>query len=118
MENENDTTEPATPDATPEVNGDAADTKPQPETQGEPNPEDDAEADKSADMAARLDAIEATLAELSQWRTEMMANMADNVMGGGDAGGPEVSPAEDVTPTDDEQMNGTYMSFDDLYKSE
>ena len=99
-----------TPDVEPDATGDDNTPAPEPETQGDNEPES-ASDDKNADMADRLSALEATMAELSKIVEEMRDAAADHVLHDG---------PDDVTPgstemTDDD-YNGTYSTFDDLYK--
>lgn len=110
-----DDTESAEPDATPDTGPDAPadDTapNPEPETQDDDEPED-AGDDKWADMADRLSALEATVAELSKTIEAMRDAAADHVLNDG--------PDDDATPESDEMTdddyNGTYSTFDDLYE--
>lgn len=110
-----DDTESAEPDATPDTEPDAPadDTtaNPEPETQDDGEPED-AGDDKTADMADRLSAVEATVAELSKTIEAMRDAAADHVLNDG--------PDDNATPESDEMTdddyNGTYSTFDDLYE--
>lgn len=103
------------PDTTPDVEPDAiADDNtpnPEPETQDDSEPED-AGDDKDADMADRISALEATVAELSKTVEAMRDTAADHVLNDG--------PDDNVTPESDEMTdddyNGTYSTFDDLYE--
>lgn len=110
-----DDTESAEPDATPDTEPDAPadDTtaNPEPETQDDGEPED-AGDDKTADMADRLSALEATVAELSKTVEAMRDAAAAHVLNDG--------PDDNATPESDEMTdddyNGTYSTFDDLYE--
>lgn len=111
-----DDTENTEPDTTPDTEPDAgaADDNtpnPEPETQDNGEPEN-AGDDKSVDMANRLSALEATVAELSKTIEAMRDAAADHVLNDG--------PDDNATPgsaemTDDD-YNGTYSTFDDLFK--
>lgn len=103
------------PDTTPDIEPDAPadDTKPNPE----PEPQDDGEPedagdDKTADMADRLSALEATVAEMAKTIEAMRDAAADHVLNDGPDGDAEPDATE---PTDDD-YNGTYSTFDDLYE--
>ena len=99
-----------TSDAEPDATGDDNTPAPEPETQGDNEPES-ASDDKNADMADRLSALEATMAELSKTVEEMRDAAADHVLHDG---------PDDVTPESaemiDDDYNGIYSTFDDLYK--
>ena len=111
-----DETENTEPDTTPDTEPDAAPAddntpNPEPEAQddGEPG---DAGDDKDADMANRLSALEATVAELSK-TIEAMRDAADeHVLNDGPDGDED---PYDTEMTDDDD-NGTYSTFDDLYE--
>lgn len=101
----------ATPDVEPDVTADDDTPNPEPETRDDGEPED-AGDDKEADMADRLSALEATVAELSKVVEAMRDAAADHVLNDG--------PDDDATPeaagmTDDD-YNGTYGTFDDLFE--
>ena len=103
------------PDTTPDTETDATadDNTPdsEPETQADSETED-AGDDKDADMADRLSALEATVAELSKTIEAMRDAAADHVLNDG--------PDDNVTPESaemtDDDYNGTYSTFDDLYE--
>lgn len=103
------------PDVAPDTGSDAtADDNapnPEPEVRDDGEPED-AGDDKGADMADRLSALEATVAELSKTIEAMRDAAAEHVLNDGpdDGGEPESS---EVT---DDDYNGTYGTFDDLYE--
>lgn len=99
-----------TPDVEPDATGDDNTPAPEPETQGDNEPES-ASDDKNADMADRLSALEATMAELSKTVEEMRDAAADHVLHDGPD---DVTP--DSTEMSDDDYNGTYSTFDDLYK--
>ena len=108
---ENDNKPDTTPDAEPDAN--ANDNTPNPETETQDNAEpEDAGDDKNADMADRLSALEATVAELSKTVEAMRDAAADHVLNDG--------PDDNATPESDEMTdddyNGTYSTFDDLYE--
>lgn len=103
------------PDTTPDIGPDGSvdDNTPNPETEAQDDNEpEDAGDDKTADMADRLSALEATVAELSKTVEAMRDAAADHVLNDG--------PDEDATPESDEMTdddyNGTYSTFDDLYE--
>lgn len=108
---ENDDKPDTTPDTEPDVTADDNTSDPEPETQTDSEPED-AGDDKNADMADRLSALEATVAELSKTIEAMRDAAADHVLHDG--------PDDDATPESaemtDDDYNGTYSTFDDLYK--
>ena len=104
------------PDTTPGTEPDAEPTddnapNPEPETQDNGEPED-AGDDKDADMADRLSALEATVAELSKTIEAMRDAAADHVLNDGPD---DDAPPESAEMTDDD-YNGTYGTFDDLYE--
>lgn len=76
---------------------------------GEP---EDAGDDKTADMADRLSALEATVAELSKTIEAMRDAAADHVLNDG----PDGDATPDATEMTDDDYNGTYGTFDDLYE--
>lgn len=111
-----DDTENTGPDTTPDTEPDVKPTddstpKPEPETQDNGEPED-AGDDKTADMANRLSALEATVAELSKTFEAMRDAAADRVLNDGPDG--DATP-ESAEMTDDD-YNGTYNTFDDLFE--
>lgn len=104
------------PDATPDIEPDAKPTddntpNPESETQNNGEPED-ADDDKDADMANRISALEATVAELSKTIEAMRDAAADHVLNDGPDG--DATP-ESAEMTDDD-YNGTYSTFDDLFE--
>lgn len=84
---------------------------PESETQDDGEPED-AGDDKDADMANRLSALEATVAELSKTIEAMRDAAADHVLNDG----PDSDTAPDATEMTDDDYNGTYSTFDDLFE--
>lgn len=100
-----------TPDAEPDATGDDNTPASEPETQGDNEPES-AVDDKNADMADRLSALEATVTELSKTIEEMRDAAADHVLHDGPD---DVTP--DSTEMTDDDYNGIYSTFDDLYKN-
>ena len=107
-----DDTENTEPDATPpDAPADDTTPNPEPEAQDDGEPED-AGDDKTADMANRLSALEATVAELSKTIEAMRDAAADHVLNDGPEG--DATP-ESADMTDDD-YNGTYSTFDDLYE--
>lgn len=103
------------PDTTPGTEPDAADDgntpNPEPETQDDGEPED-AGDDKYADMASRISALEATVAELSKTVEAMRDAAADHVL---NDGSDDDATRESAEMTDDD-YNGTYSTFNDLYE--
>lgn len=95
------------PDATADDNA----PNPEPEARDDGEPEN-AGDDKNADMANRLSALEATVAELSKTIEEMRDTAAEHVLNDGPDDDKEPEPSE-VT---DDDYNGTYSTFDDLYE--
>lgn len=108
---ENDDKPDTTPDTEPDGSADDNTLNPEPETQDDNEP-DDAGDDKNADMADRLSALEATVAELSKTVEAMCDAAADHVLNDGPDDNATPEPAE---MTDDD-YNGTYSTFDDLYE--
>lgn len=111
-----DETETNEPDTTPDTEPDAEPTddntpNPEPEAQDDNEPED-AGDDKDADMANRLSALEATVAELSKTIEAMRDAAADRVLNDG----PDGDADPDATELTDDDYNGTYSTFDDLYE--
>lgn len=111
-----DETENTEPDTTPDTEPDAEPTdentpNPEPEAQDDGEPED-AGDDKDADMANRISALEATVAELSKTIEAMRDTAADHVLNDGPEG--DAAPESDEMTDDD--YNGTYSTFDDLYE--
>ena len=100
-----------TPDTEPDGSADDNTPNPQLEAQDDNEPED-AGDDKNADMADRLDALEAIVAQLSKTVEAMRDAAADHVLNDGldDNATP---PSAEMT---DDDYNGTYSTFDDLYE--
>lgn len=111
-----DDTENTEPDTTPDTEPDAGPTddntpNPEPETQDNGEPED-AGDDKDADMANRLDALEATVTELSKTIEAMRDAAADHVFNDG----PDDNTTQESAETTDDDYNGIYSTFDDLFE--
>lgn len=111
-----DDTENTEPDTTPDTEPDAGSAddntpNPEPETQDNGEPEG-AGDDKNADMANRLSALEATVAELSKTVQAMRDAAADHVLNDG----PDGDEESDATEMTDDDYNGTYSTFDDLFE--
>lgn len=111
-----DDTENTEPDTTPDIEPDAGPTdgntpNPEPETQdnGEPG---DAGDDKDADMANRLSALEATVTELSKTIEAMRDAAADHVFNDG----PDDNATPESAEMTDDDYNGVYSTFDDLFE--
>ena len=111
MDNETDDKPDTTPDTEPDAPADDTTPNPEPETQDDNEPED-AGDDKTADMANRLSALEATVAELSKTIEAMRDAAADHVLNDG----PDGDAEPDATEMTDDDYNGTYGTFDDLYE--
>lgn len=103
------------PDTVPDAGPDAAadDNAPNPESEvrddGEP---EDAGDDENADMANRLSALEATVAELSKTVEAMRDAAAEHVLNDG----PDDDREPESSEMTDDDYNGTYGTFDDLYE--
>lgn len=108
---ENDDKPDTTPDTEPDANADENTPNPEPETQDDAEPED-AGDDKDADMADRLSALEATVAELSKTVEAMRDAAADHVLNDG----PDDNATPESAEMTDDDYNGTYSTFDDLYE--
>lgn len=100
-----------TPDAEPDTTANDNTPNPEPETQDDGEP-DDAGDDKNADIANRLSALEATVAELSKTIEAMRDAAADHVLNDG----PDGDEEPDATGMTDDDYNGTYSTFDDLFE--
>lgn len=100
-----------TPDTEQDANADGNTPNPEPETQDDGEPED-AGDDKDADMANRISALEATVAELSETIEAMRDAAADHVL---NDGSDDDATRESAEMTDDD-YNGTYSTFNDLYE--
>lgn len=108
---ENDDKPDTTPDAEPDANADDNTPNPEPEVQDDGEPED-AGDDKTADMADRISALEATVAELSKTIEAMRDTAADHVLNDG----PDDNATPESAEMTDDDYNGTYSTFDDLYE--
>jgi hypothetical protein len=108
---ENDDKPDTTPDTEPDANAGDNTPNPEPETQDTAEPED-AGDDKAADMADRLNALEATVAELSKTVEAMRDAAADHVLNDG----PDDNATPESAEMTDDDYNGTYGTFDDLYE--
>lgn len=108
---ENDDKPDTTPDTEQDANTDGNTPNPEPETQDDGEP-DDAGDDKNADMANRISALEATVAELSKTIEAMRDAAADHVL---NDGSDDDATRESAEMTDDD-YNGTYSTFNDLYE--
>lgn len=108
---ENDDKPDTTPDTEPDANADDNTPNPEPEVQDDGEPED-AGDDKTADMADRISALEATVAELSKTIEAMRDTAADHVLNDG----PDDNATPESADMTDDDYNGTYGTFDDLYE--
>lgn len=108
---ENDDKPDTMPDAEPDANAADNTPNPEPETQNDSEPED-AGDDKTADMADRLSALEATVAELSKTIEAMRDAAADHVLNDG----PDDNATPESAEMTDDDYNGTYSTFDDLFE--
>ena len=100
-----------TPDTEPDVTAEDNTPNPEPETQDDSEP-DDAGDDKNADMADRISALEATVAELSKTVEAMRDAAADHVLNDG----PDDNATPEAAEMTDDDYNGTYSTFNDLYE--
>ena len=100
-------------------NGDGEDNPPEqnPETRDNNTDKDanPAEADTDNDMNARITALESAVTEISQTLAEIQAANAKTVLGGSDESNDLPDEADALT---DEDANGTYLTFDDLYEKD
>lgn len=108
---ENDDKPDIMPDAEPDGSVDDNTPNSEPETQDDSEPED-AGDDKNADMADRISALEATVAELSKTVEAMRDAAADHVLNDG----PDDNATPESAEMTDDDYNGTYSTFDDLYE--
>lgn len=103
------------PDAVTDAEPDATvgDNAPDPELEAQDDDEpEDAGDDKDADMADRLSALEATVAELSKTIEAMRDTAAEHVLNDG----PDDDESPEPSGVTDDDYNGTYGTFDDLYE--
>lgn len=100
-------------------NGGGEDNPPEqnPETQDNDTDKDTApaEADIDSDMNARITALESAITEISQTLAEIQAANAKTVLGGSDESNDLPDEADALT---DDDANGTYLTFDDLYEKD
>lgn len=108
---ENDDKPDTTADTGSDANADDDTPDPEPETRDDNEPKD-AGDDKDADMADRLSALEATVAELSKTVEAMRDAAADHVLNDG----PDDNATLESDEMTDDDYNGTYGTFDDLYE--
>ncbi len=110
-DNEDEDKPDVTPATEPDGTTDGNTPNPEPEPLGDGESEG-AGDDKDADMADRLSALEAAVAELSKTIEAMRDAAADHVLNDGldDNATP---PSAEMT---DDDYNGTYSTFDDLYE--
>lgn len=98
-------------------NGGREDNPPEqnPETQDNDTDKDanPAEADTDSDMNARITALESAISEISQTLAEIQAANAKTVLSGGNESNDLPDEADALT---DDDANGTYLTFDDLYE--
>lgn len=109
-------------DATPPDTGDDGDGEDNPPEQNPETRDDDAdkdadraEADTDSDMNARITALESAIKEISQTLAEIQAANAKTVLGGGGEPG---DPSDEADALTDDDANGTYLTFDDLYEKD
>lgn len=76
---------------------------------------DPAEADTDSDTNARITALESAIKEISQTLAEIQAANAKTVLGGGGEPG---DPSDEADALTDDDANGTYLTFDDLYEKD
>ena len=108
---ENDDKPDITPDAEPDTAAEDNAPNPEPGTRDEDEP-GNAGDDKTADMADRLSALEATVAELSKTIEAMRDTAAEHVLNDG----PDDDKEPESSEMTDDDYNGTYGTFDDLYE--
>lgn len=100
-------------------NGDGEDNPPEqnPGTQDNNTDKDTdpAEVDTDSDTNARITALESAITEISQTLAEIQAANAKTVLGGGDESNDLPNEADALT---DDDANGTYLTFDDLYEKD
>lgn len=108
---ENDDKSDVAPDAEPDVTADDNASNPELKVQDDGESED-AGDDKNADMANRLSALEATVAELSKTVEAMRDTAAERVLNDG----PDDDKEPESSEMTDDDYNGTYGTFDDLYE--
>lgn len=119
---DNDETDTIPADAMPPDNGDnggSEDNPPEqnPETQDNDTDKDTdpAETDIDSDMNARITALESAITEISQTLAEIQAANAKTVLGGGGESNDLPDEADALT---DDDANGTYLTFNDLYEKD
>ena len=100
-----------TPDTEPDATADDNTPNPESETRDDAEPEG-AGDDKDADMANRLSALEATVAELSETIEAMRDAAADHVLNDG----PDDNATPESAEMTDDDYNGIYGTFDDLFE--
>lgn len=100
-----------TPDTEPDTTANDNTPNPEPETRDDNEP-DDAGDDKNADMANRLSALEATVAGLSKTVEAMRDAAAEHVLNDG----PDDNATPESSEMTDDDYNGTYSTFDDLFE--
>lgn len=108
---ENDDKPDTEPDTELDATADDDAPNPEPEARDDGEPED-AGDDKNADMANRLSALEATVAELSKTIEAMRDAAAEHVLNDG----PDDDKEPESSEMTDDDYNGTYGTFDDLYE--
>lgn len=100
-------------------NSDGEDNPPEqnPETQDNDTDKDTApaEADIDSDMNARITALESAITEISQTLAEIQAANAETVLGGSVESN---DPPDEADALTDDDANGTYLTFDDLYEKD
>lgn len=100
-------------------NGDGEDNPPEqnPETQDNDTDKDanPAKADTDNDMNARITALESAITEISQTLAEIQAANAKTVLG---VGGESNDLPDEADALTDDDANGTYLTFDDLYEKD
>lgn len=108
---ENDDKPDTAPDTEPDATTDDDTPNPEPEARDDGEPEN-AGDDKNADMANRLSALEETVAELSKTIEAMRDAAAEHVLNDG----PDDDKEPELSEMTDDDYNGTYSTFDDLYE--
>lgn len=119
---DNDETDTIPADAVPPDTGDNGDGEDNPPEQNPGTRDNDTdkgtdpvEADTDSDMNARITALESAIKEVSQTLAEIQAANAETVLGGG---GESNDPSDEADALTDDDANGTYLTFDDLYEKD
>ena len=119
---DNDETDTIPADTMPPGTGDNSDGEDNPPEQPPESQDNDtdkapapAEADTASDMNTRITALESSIKDISQTLAEIQSANAKAVLGGGDESNDLPDEADALT---DDDANGTYLTFDDLYEKD